>query len=326
MHIARRRGWEILERQVTPEHVVMNRRALLAGAGALTILPALTNLQARAARADEAPAPPASASPPGAAAPMNNAFQPGRMLTEEKYATTYNNYYEFNDSKSVWREAQALKQRPWSIKLDGMMAKPRTIGIDDLLRQVSLEERIYRHRCVEAWAMTVPWTGFSLSQLLKLAEPLDSAKYVVFETTQDKVMSGLGAPFYPWPYIEGVTIAEAANDLAFISTGMYGKPLPPQNGGPIRLTLPWKYGFKSAKAIVKISFTDKRPDTFWEAIQSSEYGFWANVNPAVSHPRWSQATERLLGSDERVPTQLFNGYAEQVAALYANMKNEKLFM
>ena len=305
MHIMQRRGWEVAESQVTPEHVMLNRRSLLAGAGAMTILPSL------AARAD---------------APVNPAFTPGRALTEEKFATTYNNYYEFGESKNVWKDAQALKQRPWTIRLDGMLAQPRTIGIDDLLKQVSLEERIYRHRCVEAWAMTVPWTGFPLSQLLKIAEPLSSAKYVVFETTQDKVMSGLNAPFYPWPYMEGVAIDEAANDLAFISTGLYGKSLPPQNGGPIRLTLPWKYGFKSAKSIVRISFTDKRPKTFWEAIGPAEYGFWANVNPAVSHPRWSQASERLLGSDERVPTQIFNGYAEQVAGLYSDRKSEKLFI
>ena len=305
MHIVQRRGWEVTERQVTPEHVVLNRRSLLAGATAMTILPSM------AARADVA---------------VNPAFTAGRALTEEKQATTYNNYYEFGESKNIWKAAQALKQAPWTIKLDGMLAKPRTISIDDLLKQVSLEERTYRHRCVEAWAMTVPWTGFSLAQLLKIAEPLGSAKYVVFETVQDKVMSGLNAPFYPWPYTEGVTIDEAANDLAFISTGLYGKPLPPQNGGPIRLTLPWKYGFKSAKSIVKITFTDKRPKTFWEAIGPSEYGFWANVNPAISHPRWSQASERLLGSDERVPTQIFNGYGEQVAGLYSDRKNEKLFM
>ena len=310
MQIIRRRGWEVTERQVTPEHVVLKRRSLLKSATAATILPAAA-LSSRSARAD---------------VPVNQAFKPGRAVTEEKYATTYNNYYEFSDSKNLWRAAQALKQRPWTIKLDGMMKQPRTIGIDDLLKQVSLEERIYRHRCVEAWAMTVPWTGFPLTQLLKIAEPLGSAKYVVFETAQDKVMPGLDAPFYPWPYVEGVTIEEASNELSFISTGMYGKPLPPQNGGPIRLTLPWKYGFKSGKAIVKITFTDKRPTTFWEAIGPTEYGFWANVNPAVSHPRWSQATERLLGSDERVPTQIFNGYADQVAALYANLKNEKLFM
>jgi sulfoxide reductase catalytic subunit YedY len=310
MHIIRRRGWEVTERSVTPEHVMLKRRSLLTGTAAMTILPAMA-LSSKIAHAD---------------APVNHDFKPGRPVTEEKYATTYNNYYEFSESKNLWRDAQALKQRPWTIKLDGMLKQPRTIGIDDLLKQVSLEERIYRHRCVEAWAMTVPWTGFPLAQLLKIAEPLGSTKYVVFETAQDKVMSGLDAPFYPWPYIEGVTIDEANNELAFISTGMYGKPLPPQNGGPIRLTLPWKYGFKSGKAIVKITFTDKRPTTFWEAIGPTEYGFWANVNPAVPHPRWSQATERLLGSDERVPTQIFNGYADQVAALYADRKNEKLFM
>jgi methionine sulfoxide reductase catalytic subunit len=305
MHIVRRRGWEIAERWVTPEHVMLNRRGALAGVAAMTILSPL------AARADVA---------------INKAFVPGRPVTEEKYSTTYNNYYEFGESKNIWRDAQALKQRPWTIKLDGLMTKPRTIDIDDLLKQVSLEERIYRHRCVEAWAMTVPWTGFPLSALLKIAEPLASAKFVVFETAQDKVMSGLDAPFYPWPYTEGVTIDEAANDLAFMSTGMYGKALPPQNGGPIRLTLPWKYGFKSAKAIIRISFAEKRPATFWESIGPSEYGFWANVNPAVPHPRWSQASERLLGNDERVPTQIFNGYAAQVAGLYTDRETEKLFM
>jgi sulfoxide reductase catalytic subunit YedY len=305
MRVVRRYGWEISETMVTPEDAVIDRRSLLLGATAMTILPSL------AARADVA---------------TNPAYQAGRAVTEERYGTTYNNYYEFSDGKNLWRDAQALKQRPWTIKLDGLLKQPRTVDIDDLLKQVSLEQRVYRHRCVEAWAMTVPWTGFPLAQLLKIAEPLGSAKYVVFETAQDKVMSGLNTPFYPWPYVEGVTIDEAANDLAFISTGMYGKPLPPQNGGPIRLTLPWKYGFKSAKAIVKISFTEKRPETFWEAIGPAEYGFWANVNPAVAHPRWSQATERLLGSDERVPTQIFNGYAEQVAGLYTDRKNEKLFM
>ena len=309
MHIVRRRGWEIREGRVTPEHAVLRRRALLGAAGAMAVGPAI-------ARADVA-VPDVKPGPD---------FKPGRALTEEKYATTYNNYYEFGESKNIWRDAQALKQRPWSIRLEGMLKQPRTLDIDDLLKQVSLEERIYRHRCVETWAMTVPWTGFPLAALVKLAEPLGSAKYVVFETAQDKVMSGLDSPFYPWPYLEGVTIEEANNDLAFIATGMYGKPLPPQNGGPFRLTVPWKYGFKSAKAIVKITFTDKRPQTFWEALGPSEYGFWANVNPAVPHPRWSQATERLLGSDERVPTMIFNGYGEQVAALYSDRKNERLFM
>lgn len=300
MHIIRRRGWEIAEHKATPEHFLVNRRALLGGAAAMSILP-------RLARADDYP-------------------PPGRAVTEEKYATTYNNYYEFNETKNIWREAQKLPQRPWTIKFDGMVKQPRTIAIDDLLKQIPQEERIYRHRCVEAWAMTVPWTGFPLSKLVALAEPLGSAKYVAFETIQDKSMPGLDAPFYPWPYTEGLTIDEAANDLAFISTGLYGKPLPPQNGGPIRLTMPWKYGFKSAKAIVKVTFTEKRPKTFWEEIGPTEYGFWANVNPAVPHPRWSQATERLLGSDERVPTLLFNGYADQVAGLYSGLKSERLFM
>ena len=199
--------------------------------------------------------------------------------------------------------------------------------MDDLLKQVSLEERIYRHRCVETWAMTVPWIGFPLADLVKLAEPLGSAKYVVFTTVADeKTMPGLHASFYPWPYTEGVTMEEAMNELAFLSVGMYGKTLPPQNGAPIRLTLPWKYGFKSAKSIVKISFTDKRPTTFWQALQDEEYGFWANVNPGVPHPRWSQARERLLGNDEMVATQIWNGYGEQVAAMYANMKGERLFV
>jgi sulfoxide reductase catalytic subunit YedY len=307
MHILRRRGWELPERMATSEALVMRRRTALAGAAAVAV------------------SGPALAQQP-AAPLLNNKYPPGRAITPEKYSTTYNNYYEFSESKDLWRAAQVLKQRPWSVSFEGMVKQPRTIAIDDLLKQVQLEERVYRHRCVEAWAMTVPWTGFPLSQLLKIAEPLGSAKYIVFQTAQDPSMPGLESPFYPWPYIEGLTLEEAANDLAFISTGMYGKPLPPQDGGPIRLTVPWKYGFKSAKALAKISFSDKQPMNFWQAIQPSEYGFWANVNPAVPHPRWSQARERLLGSDEMVPTQIYNGYGEFVASLYANLKNEKLFM
>jgi sulfoxide reductase catalytic subunit YedY len=307
MHIMRRRGWELPERLVTPEALVLSRRGALAGVGLLAAAPALA----------QQPATPT----------VNPKYQAGRALTSEKAATTYNNYYEFSDGKDLWREAQGLKQRPWTIELAGEVKQPRTIGIDDLLKQVQLEERIYRHRCVEAWAMTVPWTGFPLSQLLKIAEPLGSAKYVVFQTLEDsKQMPGLDSPFYPWPYIEGLAIDEAANDMAFISTGMFGKPLPPQNGGPIRLTLPWKYGFKSAKALVKISFSEKQPVNFWQAIQPAEYGFWANVNPAVAHPRWSQAQERLIGTDQVVPTQIYNGYGEFVASLYTDRKNEKLFM
>jgi len=303
MIIHRRQGWEIPESRITPEAVFTARRTLLAGAAATILMP-------RAFAADA----PATVPPPG------------RALTDEKSATTYNNYYEFNDSKSVWRDAQKMPQRPFAVTIGGMVQKPVTIGIDDILTQIPQEERIYRHRCVETWAMTVPWRGFPLAKLLALAEPTASAKYVVFQTIEDKSMEGLGAPFYPWPYTEGLAIDEATHDLAFMATGLYGKPLPPQNGGPLRIALPWKYGFKSAKAITKITLTDKRPTTFWEALQSSEYGFWANVNPKVPHPRWSQATERLLGTDERVPTLLYNGYAEQVAGLYTNRTSEALFM
>jgi sulfoxide reductase catalytic subunit YedY len=311
MLIKRRRGWEIPERDATPEALVVGRRAAMAGTVALSIAGAE---MLRAARAETA------------TIARNPKYTVDRPLTPEPAATTYNNYYEFSEDKDLWRAAQKLHQRPWTIELAGMLAKPRTLDIEDLLKQMQLEERVYRHRCVEAWAMTVPWTGFPLSALVKLAEPLGSAKYVVFQTIEDKSMPGLDTPFYPWPYIEGVTMDEAMTDLAFMVTGMYGKPVPPQDGGPLRLALPWKYGFKSAKAIIRITFTDQQPHTFWEAIQPSEYGFWANVNPEVAHPRWSQATERLLGSDERVPTRLYNGYAEFVGGLYQDLKGEKLFM
>ena len=307
MHITRRRGWELPDRAATPEHLALNRRTLLAGAGAAgLILPAAASAQG---------------------APRNAKYEPGREVTAERDATTYNNYYEFGTDKSISRAAQRLPVQPWAIALDGLVEAPKTIGFDDLMRQVNLEERVYRHRCVEGWAMTVPWTGFALRDLVKIAQPTSAAKYVVFTTLADpKAMPGLRLSQFEWPYVEGVTMAEANNDLAFLATGLYGKAIPKQNGAPIRLVLPWKYGFKSAKSIVKVSFTDKKPTTFWEGIQPSEYGFWANVNPAVPHPRWSQATERLLGADQRVPTQLYNGYGEQVAGLYAGLQSERLFM
>jgi sulfoxide reductase catalytic subunit YedY len=313
MRIIRRRGWEIAESQVTPESAVLNRRTLLGGTSALL------------ARFGLAPFGLAGAAGLAHAAP-NPKYDGGRPLTDAQYATTYNNFYEFSESKNLWREAQAMKTSPWAIEFAGMVKQPRKLGLDDLLKQVSLEERIYRHRCVEAWAMTVPWTGFPMAQLLKIAEPLGSAKYLAFETVQDKSMDGLSQPLYPWPYVDGLAIDEAANELAFMTTGLYGKPLPPQNGGPIRMTTPWKYGFKQVKSIVKITFTDKRPRCFWEDINAREYGFWANVNPDVPHPRWSQANEKLLGSNEMVPTKIYNGYGDFVASLYSGRKSEKLFM
>ena len=344
MFIHRRRGWEIRESRVTPEAVVrdraawlnkvglgsagLNRRAVLGGAAGAVALGAAPPASAAFfsglfGGGGPAPKPPELAAMP---APQNTRYQAGRALTAENVATHYNNYYEFDGSKIVTPAAYALPVSPWNIEIAGMVEKPRSIGLEDLLKQVTLEERIYRHRCVEAWAMTVPWTGFPLAEMVKLAAPTGSAKYMVFTTLVDKkVMPGLSQGFYPWPYTEGVTMAEAMNELSFLSLGMYGKTIPPQDGAPIRLTLPWKYGFKSAKSIVKITFTDKQPATFWESLQSSEYGFWANVNPAVPHPRWSQARERLIGTDQMVPTQIWNGYGEYVASMYDTLKNERLF-
>lgn len=307
MRVRTRRGWELPESAVTPERLVLGRRAMVAGAGLGAILaPALAHAQG---------------------APRNPRYTVDRAITAEKDSTTYNNYYEFGTDKGIHRAAQRLVVSPWSIKVDGLVEKPQVIDFDDLMKKVQLEERIYRHRCVEGWSMTVPWTGFPLREFVKLAAPTAAAKYVVFTTLADpKTMPGLRLSAFDWPYIEGCTMAEANTDLAFLVTGMYGKAVPKQNGAPIRLVLPWKYGFKSVKSIVRVEFTDKRPNTFWEALQPSEYGFWANVNPDVPHPRWSQASERVLGTDERVPTRLYNGYGEFVAPLYAGLGNEKLFM
>ncbi len=307
MPVIRRRAWDLRDSDATPEHLVLGRRALMAAAGmAGLMLPAAARAQG---------------------APRNAKYDAGREITAERDATTYNNYYEFGTDKSISRAAQRLPVQPWTITIDGLVDAPTTIAFDDLMRRVNLEERIYRHRCVEGWAMTVPWTGFPLRDLVKIAAPTSAAKYVVMTTLADpKTMPGLRSSQFEWPYVEGVTMAEANNDLAFLATGMYGKTIPKQDGAPIRLVLPWKYGFKSVKSIVRVSFTDKQPTTFWEGIQPQEYGFWANVNPAVPHPRWSQATERLLGNDQRVPTQIYNGYGEQVASLYAGLGSERLFM
>jgi methionine sulfoxide reductase catalytic subunit len=325
MLIRTRRGWEIPEREATPEAVFQARRRLVTAMGLGTMLAAgFGPLGARGAdaAADGGDDPSAALYP----VKRNPRYTLDRPLTDPKYATRYNNFYEFGSQKGIWTEAQAMRIRPWTIRIDGLVEKPMTIGIDDLLKKMPLEERLYRHRCVEAWSFAVPWSGFAMAELLKFANPLGSAKYVRMETFLDKAIApGQREIWYPWPYVEGLTMSEAGNELAFLVTGMYGKPVPKQDGAPLRLAVPWKYGFKSVKSIVRISFTETRPKTFWDTVQGDEYGFWANVNPAVPHPRWSQATERLIGTDERRPTLIWNGYGEFVAHLYDGLKNERLF-
>ena len=320
MLIKHRKGWELPESLVTPEHMFLNRRKFMgATAGAAAFLPT------RSARAEEDPS--AGLYP----AKLNSNFADvGRAVTAEDFNKTFNNYYEFGTSKQIYQAAEALPIRPWSVVIDGEVERPQTLAVDDLLKKVQLEERIYRHRCVEAWSMVVPWTGFTLKSLVEMARPKQEAKYARFETFNlPEIATGQQPGLfssYPWPYVEGLTMAEAMNDLSFMVTGAYGKPLPKSMGSPIRLHLPWKYGFKSIKGIVKISFVKERPIGLWEAIQASEYGFWANVNPEVPHPRWSQAMEEVLGTGERVPTQLFNGYGEYVASLYSGLEKEPLYM
>ncbi len=323
MLVRSRPSWEIPESEATPESVFLNRRELCKSVAAGTILAVTAPVLGAGRIAHAATDPSADLYP----ARRNPVYTLDRDITPRETATTYNNFYEFGSHKNIWKAAQKLKVRPWSLVIDGMVEKEMTVDIDTLLRAMQLEERLYRHRCVEAWAIAVPWTGFPFRDLLDYARPLSGARYVVMETFLDKsVAPGQRQVWYPWPYVEGLTIEEAANELTMVGTGAYGTPMPKQNGAPLRLIAPWKYGFKQIKSIVRISFTDKRPKSFWEEIQGSEYGFWANVNPEVSHPRWSQATERLLGTGRRVPTQLYNGYAEQVADLYKDMKGEKLFM
>jgi sulfoxide reductase catalytic subunit YedY len=316
MLIKTRLGWEIPESEATPESVFLNRRALMAG-GAGLIGASLIG------RAEAAPADPTADLYP---AKRNETYKLDRPITEEKFSGDYNNYYEFGTSKSITAAAEKLKIRPWSLKIDGFVEKPVEIAIDDLIRKMPIEERLYRHRCVEAWSMAVPWSGFPVASLLALANPTADARYMVMQTFRDPSQApGQKQFWYPWPYTEGLTVEEARNDLAFMVTGIYGKPLGNQFGAPLRLAVPWKYGFKSVKAINRITFTKERPKTFWEGLQASEYGFWANVNPEVPHPRWSQASERVLGTGEMRPTMLFNGYGDYVADLYKDLKNERLW-
>ena len=324
MLIKIKKSWELKESEVLSETTYANRRQMLKTLGLGGIAAStLATMGGRAFAAAEAD-PSASLYP----VPRNEAYVGGRPLTPERIATTYNNFYEFGSHKSISEAAQALKIRPWMVKIDGEVEQEMEIGVDDLLAKMQLEERIYRHRCVEAWSMVVPWSGFALKDLVAFAKPTSKAKYLVMQTFEDKTVApGQKQFWYPWPYTEGLTIEEATNDLAFMVTGLYGKPLPKQSGAPLRLAVPWKYGFKHIKSIVRFSFTEERPVSFWEKLNASEYGFWANVNPEVRHPRWSQATERDLRTEERIPTQMYNGYAEEVAHLYKELgKRERLFM
>ncbi len=318
MFIRPTRDWALPESAATPPSVYFNRRNWLKAGGALALAAGLDACgEKKPAAADNTPDPTRDLYP----AKKNAAFKLDRPVTAESAVTTYNNYYEFGTSKDIVADAQALPIRPWTVAIEGLVEKPFTIGIDELIRKMPLEERLYRHRCVEAWAMAVPWTGFPLAKLVEFARPLSGAKYLMMQTfMMPDVASGQRETFYPWPYTEGVTMAEAANELAFLATGLYGEPLAKQNGSPLRLALPWKYGFKSVKGIVRFRFQKEQPATYWEALASNEYGFWANVNPAVAHPRWSQASEELIGTGgQRVSTQIFNGYGAQVAHLYKGM-------
>ncbi|MGL5082216.1 MAG: protein-methionine-sulfoxide reductase catalytic subunit MsrP [Microcoleaceae cyanobacterium] len=316
--------WELPERMVTPESLFFNRRRFMKnlinvglGAAAFSLagcnrseaeINTVTNNQTGFSNLSQNP----------------KFKEVGRAITREDFATQYNNFYEFGGTKSIWEAAQALPTENWKVEVTGLVKNPQVYDIDTLQQKFPQEERIYRFRCVEAWAMVVPWVGFPMRLLMKDVEPTDQAKFVRFTSFYDpKITKGPGfwALNYPWPYTEGLRIEEMANDLAFFATGIYGKTLPKQNGAPIRAVLPWKYGFKGAKSIVKIEFLDQQPPTFWNVLAPDEYGFEANVNPSVPHPRWSQATERIVSNGPsfawgKQPTLLYNGYEEYVADLY----------
>ena len=307
-----RKASDIPSSEITPRAIYLKRRELLQGGLALSALAALRPQQARAAMLAFTKSP----------------FSTDETPTRKADATSYNNFYEFGTDKAdPAAKAHTLTTAPWSVKIDGLVGKPATYTLEDILGHAKLEERIYRLRCVEGWSMVIPWVGFPLADLLKRVEPQGSAKYVAFETlVRPDEMPGQRGIFQPlpWPYLEGLRLDEAMHPLTILATGMYGETLPNQNGAPLRLVVPWKYGFKSIKSIVRISLVEKQPPTTWQSQADNEYGFYSNVNPEVDHPRWSQATERRIGEGsglfaKRRPTQMFNGYGEQVAQLYAGL-------
>ncbi len=307
-----RRSWSLSERDVTPESVYRNRREFLRAMGF-----AGAGLLAMGAGAAEPAA--GGAAPKGYPFARNSQFNPDWKLTGENYATTYNNFYEFTTSKTRVKDLVGrFVTQPWTVEIGGLVEKPMKLTVDEIMASMPLEERIYRFRCVEAWAMVVPWTGFPLSKLLEKVTPKAEAKFVKFTTFMrpEQAPGFRQMPGYPWPYTEGLRMDEAMNPLTLVATGIYGKPLPKQNGAPIRMVVPWKYGYKSIKSIEKIELVEKQPATLWETLAPEEYPFESNVNPKVPHPRWSQATERMIDTGNRVNTQLYNGYGEFVAKLY----------
>ena len=319
-----------LSSEITPRADYESRRDLLklmAGGAAGAALAAFASREALA----QTERPNKLAPLPGAKSAVPGAISMDK-LTDYKDASTYNNYYEFGTDKAdPAKNAGTLKTRPWTVEVEGLVKKPGKYGIEDLLKLSAQEERIYRLRCVEGWSMVIPWIGYSLAELIKKVEPQGNAKFVEFVTLADpKTMPFVGSRVLDWPYTEGLRIDEAMHPLTLLAFGMYGEVLPNQNGAPVRLVVPWKYGFKSAKSIVKIRFVEKEPSTAWNKAAANEYGFYSNVNPNVDHPRWSQATERRIGDGgglfaKRRKTEMFNGYEAQVAQLYAGMDLKKNF-
>jgi sulfoxide reductase catalytic subunit YedY len=317
---------DVCPSEITPKSVYLARRQLLRGAAAALVTGATAQAGCRK-EAVRSGAAAADTPPRRKLTYAKGPFSTDEKLTSLKAITTYNNFYEFGvDKEDPARYAGSLKTRPWSIAVEGEVAKPAVLAYEDFVKPHSLEERVYRLRCVEAWSMVVPWIGFPLAAVLKRFEPTSRAKYVAFETLLDpQQMPGQRRGYLDWPYREGLRIDEAMHPLAILAVGLYGEELPNQNGAPIRLVVPWKYGFKSIKSIVKIRLQEQQPKTAWNMAQPGEYGFYSNVNPEVDHPRWSQAKERRIGEFLRRPTLPFNGYADQVAGLYAGMDLRKFY-
>ncbi|AHB04039.1 sulfoxide reductase catalytic subunit YedY [Pandoraea pnomenusa 3kgm] len=330
-HQRKLRGVDIPASSITPREVATGRRRFLQASGV-----GLTGWGTAAALGMLAQTDALASDSPGTGLARLSATRNTRYVvtdkpTDIKDVTTYNNFYEFGTDKSdPARHAGTLKPRPWQIAIEGEVRQPRVYDIDALLKLAPLEERVYRHRCVEGWSMVIPWIGYSLSALIKQVQPTGNARYVEFVTLADpKQMPGLSYPVLSWPYVEGLRMDEAMHPLALLTFGLYGEVLPNQNGAPVRMVVPWKYGFKSAKSIVKIRFVEKMPLTSWNRAAPDEYGFYSNVNPDVDHPRWSQATERRIGEGgiftPKRKTLMFNGYGEQVASLYQGMDLRKFF-